>query len=531
MNLEDVSLLRRSMSVTWLTFFGRFGGVTPVQIQAIPKILAGKNVVNASPTASGKTEAVTAPVIEFLFAKKNDIQTLSIIYVVPTRALANDTFARLSDAIQGCNLSTGIKHGDKPHLSTPLPHFLITTPESLDSLISRRSNSFENLDTLIVDEIHLLDNTYRGDQLRVLIQRLKELNHGDFATHLLSATLKDPQKVAERYSHNFEIIGGSTQRDIRYQFKQSHEEILRLAQTNKWRKLLYFCNKRETVEEIAAQLRPVWHPYPVMVHHGSLDRRIREETETLMKTAKVAICVATSTLEVGIDVGNIDAVVLCEVPWSISSLQQRIGRGNRRKDYIEVIGLTQTKSESEILEAMLQSAIQGELSEIPYEADLSVVVQQIFSYLFQNPLGADFSRIIKLIEPLCTNQDARLILQHLAQQGLIEHYNSKWFASTEIMNMGEKGKIHSNIPDTYAYQVIDTNSGKKVGNISGDFDAVFVFARKAWKVTKRSGNTVYVIQFHGSASSAVFRRTENQGAFHDLLPPVLQNGASPPTWR
>ncbi len=447
---------------------------------------------------------------------------LSVIYVVPTRALATDTFGRLSDSIKGTNLVADIKHGDRPNLPSQLPHFLITTPESLDSLICRRSGEFSNLQTLILDEIHLLDNTYRGDQLRLLIQRLRELSHTNFAIHLLSATLKNPAKVALRYVDNFEIIDGGSQRAIHYQFKHSHEEILHLAQANKWRKLLYFCNKRETVEEVAAQLRPLWDPYPVRVHHGSLDRRIREEAEALMKTARIAVCVSTSTLEVGIDVGNIDAVVLCEVPWSISSLQQRIGRGNRRKDFIEVVGLTRQKSEAEVLEVMLEAAIQGEISEIEYKADLSVVVQQVFSYLYQNKRGATTTTIVELTKPLCDEQKTKVILTHLTQHGYVEYQNLKWFASTEIMNMGEKGKLHSNIPDTYSYQVVDTNSGKKVGNISGTFDVIFVLGRKTWQVTRISGNTIYASQFQGKANSAMFRRSENQGAFHGLLPPEIK---------
>lgn len=496
--------------------------MTEIQTRVIPKILNGINVVIASPTASGKTEAVTAPAIEQLFDASEAISPFSVVYIVPTRALANDTYARLADAVQASNLICGIKHGDKPNLQSKPPHFLITTPESLDSLICRRPNDFRNLKTLIIDEIHLLDNTYRGDQIRILIRRLRKLNLDDFRVHLLSATLKHPENVARRYVDDFEIVDGGAQRAIHYAFKQSHEDILRLAQANKWKKLLYFCNKRETVEDVAAQLRPIWEPYPVKVHHGSLDRRIREETEHVMKTARVAVCVSTSTLEVGIDVGNIDAVVLADAPWSLASLQQRIGRGNRRQDFIQVVGLTESILEEEVLRAMIEAAIRGEISEIDYKADLSVVVQQVFSYLFQNPKGASTESIMNIVNPLCSDTDALAILKHLAVQGFVGHQNQKWFADTEVMNMGDKGKLHSNIPDTFSYQVIDTNSGKKIGSISSGFDTIFVLARQAWKVTHVSGNTIFAVQFQGRANPAMFRKAENRGAFFDLLPPFLQ---------
>jgi ATP-dependent helicase Lhr and Lhr-like helicase len=527
MNSDSKRQLRQNLPVTWLPFFGRFGGMTEIQLKVIPKILNDMNVVIASPTASGKTEAVAEPSVEQLFSGSQTISPFSIVYVVPTRALANDTYARLADAIQASNLICGIKHGDKPNLQSRPPHFLITTPESLDSLICRRPNDFGNLKTLIIDEIHLLDNTYRGDQIRLLIRRLRELRQDDFRIHLLSATLKHPENVARRYMDKFEIIDGGAQRTIRYDFKQSHEDILRLAQANRWKKLLYFCNKREMVEDVAAQLRSIWEPYPVRVHHGSLDRRIREETEYVMKTARVAVCVSTSTLEVGIDIGNIDAVVIADVPWSLASLQQRIGRGNRRQDFIQVIGLTENVLEEEVLRTMLEAAIEGEISEISYKADLSVAVQQVFSYLFQNPRGATTESLMNIISPLCSDSDTLAILKHLAVQGFLGYENYKWFADTEVMNMGDKGKLHSNIPDTFSYQVVDTSSGKKVGSISSGFDAIFVLAKQAWRVTRISGNTVFTAQFHGQASSAMFQKSENRGAFFDLLPPFLQEDHEP----
>jgi ATP-dependent Lhr-like helicase len=115
----------------------------------------------------------------------------------------------------------------------------------------------------------------------------------------------------------------------------------------------------------------------------------------------------------------------------------------------------------------------------------------------------------------------------LAVQGFLGYKNYKWFADTEVMNMGDKGKLHSNIPDTFSYQVVDTNSGKKVGSISSGFDTIFVLAKQAWRVTRVSGNTIFAAQFHGQASPAMFQKSENRGAFFDLLPPFLQENNEP----
>lgn len=154
-------------------FFSRFGGkLTPIQIQTIPKILEGLNVVISSPTASGKTEAVMAPLAErFLVEHWHD---LAVLYIVPTRALANDSLARIEGPLGDMGITCVLKHGDKPNLpSSALPNCLITTPESLDSLIARRSDIFTSLRAVVLDEIHLLDNTARGDQLRFLLRRLQ----------------------------------------------------------------------------------------------------------------------------------------------------------------------------------------------------------------------------------------------------------------------------------------------------------------------------------------------------------------------
>ena len=201
MDISHVVSIRRHLKYAWVPFFSRFGKLTPVQIETIPKILDGINVVVMSPTASGKTEAVVAPVAELFISRQ--WKELAILYVVPTRALANDTLARIEGPLRDMGIATVLKHGDKPYLSGYLPNCLITTPESLDSLICRRPKIFATLRAVILDEIHLLNNTYRGDQLRLLLHRLKKLAFdASFAVHLLSATLSEPYQVAQRYSEN-----------------------------------------------------------------------------------------------------------------------------------------------------------------------------------------------------------------------------------------------------------------------------------------------------------------------------------------
>jgi ATP-dependent Lhr-like helicase len=519
--INEITAIRRRLKHAWVPFFARFGKLTPVQEKTIPIVLDGANVVVASPTASGKTEAVVAPVAERFVSERWD--GLAILYIVPTRALANDILSRIEGPLRDMGITAQLKHGDKPHL-TSLPNCLITTPESLDSLVCRRPQVFSSLRAVVLDEIHLLDNTYRGDQMRLLLYRLQNLaSNRTFSIYLLSATLSQPHQIAERYVSEFVVVMVAGQREIDYHIVGSHDEVYHLARQKGWKKVLYFCNLRESVEATAAVLGQLWHPYPVVAHHGSLNRRVREEAETVMKEAKIAICVATSTLEIGIDIGDIDLVVLAEPPWSISALLQRIGRGNRREGVIHVAAIATSDEEKALLDAMFQTAASGELPTQPYEPDLSVAVQQTFSYLYQHPEGVEEVELLQLLSPLCSGDDAKLILAHLRQLGWLEWRTGRWFASTRLMDMGEKGRIHSNIPDSQTYKVVDADSGKEIGKIAGVFDDVFVLAQRTWKVVTVSGDIISVRRFKGKASSPMFKRHRNFGAFFGLLPPKLRH--------
>ncbi|MEP9410649.1 MAG: DEAD/DEAH box helicase [Candidatus Brocadia sp.] len=520
-NVDHIIKICQRLKYAWVPFFSRFGKLTPIQIETIPKILSRINVVVASPTASGKTEAVVAPIAErFVSERWNG---LAILYVVPTRALANDTLVRIEGPLRDMGITTVLKHGDKPYLSDDLPNCLITTPESLDSLICRRPKIFALLRAVILDEIHLLDNTYRGDQLRLLLHRLKKVvADASFAVHLLSATLSEPYQVAQRYSENFELITVKGQREINYRLLESHKDIFHLVRTQKWKKLLYFCNKRESVETVAAELAKLWHPYPVVAHHGSLNRQVREEAEKIMKETGVAVCVATSTLEIGIDIGDIDLVVLAEPPWCISALLQRIGRGNRRAGIIQVVGIVSCDEEKSFMETMFNTAKTGALPPESYEPDLSVAVQQIFSLLYQYRNGMRETELIELLLSLCSPNEVKLILGHLRDKSWIEYRMGYWCASTRLMDMGKKGSIHSNIPDSKTYKVIDTDSGSEIGTIAGLFDETFVLARRTWKVVSVIGDIINVQRFKGEANAALFKRHKKVGAFYYLLPAELK---------
>ncbi|AGB05083.1 Lhr-like helicase [Aciduliprofundum sp. MAR08-339] len=514
--------LKLKLKRTWTTFFGRFGKLLPIQEKAIPLILKRKNAIIVSSTASGKTEAVVAPLIERLL--NENWKGLSILYVCPTRALVNDMYYRLKEQLEELNVSLSLKTGDKPQFNPDkLPDFLITTPESLDSLICRYPSSFKNLKAVILDEIHLIDNTYRGDQLRLLLRRLEYIAETDFNMYALSATIADPESVGSRYLKDFEVIIASAKREIKYTLVKSLREVFDYAREEKLKKLLIFCNKRANVENVAKECKRLWGNDIVVVHHGSLSKQIRKEAESFMKETQYGVCVATMTLEVGIDIGDIDAIVLAEIPWSISSLLQRIGRGNRRTQKCRVFAIFSSEEERAMFERMFKVAIEGLVEPVEYSPDLSVVVQQIFSSLYANPSGLESDYFIELFNGFCSEGDLKDILSHLETKGWIEKRYDKWYATTKLMDWGERGKIHSNIPSTKTLKVVDVSSKQIVGEVQYPIDDIFVLAGKVWKVVHVSGDKIYVKSEKSKALPAKFKSHNAKGYFYYFLPKNIRD--------
>lgn len=509
--------VRKQLKHTWLPFFSRFGRLTDIQRLTTPVILDGGNVIVSAPTASGKTESVVAPTVELIYPADRD--RLLLLYIVPTRALANDTYARISEPLAYLEIRTDLKHGDNPSLPKLVPNCLITTPESLDSLLCRQPDIFSSLHTIIFDEIHLLDNTYRGDQLRVLLKRIeKVVRTSKFHTHILSATLSKPEEVAARYGSDFLPISVPGQREIENNFFKTYQDLHTYIRMHKLKKILVFANSRKKVESLANTLARVFRPYPVVAHHGSLSRELRTDAEEVMKDTDAAVCVSTSTLEIGIDIGNIDLVVLADPPISISSLHQRLGRGNRRKQAIQAACLVETQEEEEILSSMFQIARSGIIVDDPYVPDLSVIVQQIFSCLFASSSGWPEEEMVKIMETLGNKDQVCDILAHLEKSELVEQKNGRWYASTKIMDLGISGKIHSNIPDALERMVIDISSGMNVGKIYGIPDSVFLLSGRSWQIVSINQSKVSVKRFQGKASTATFCPRVQHGAFYSFLP-------------
>ncbi|MCI0351311.1 MAG: DEAD/DEAH box helicase, partial [Acidobacteriales bacterium] len=322
--------LKGRLPHTWDALLARFGRLTEIQTLAIAPLLSGNNCVLVSATATGKTEAALSPLIELhkLEHYKEDRKSakkLSILYLLPTRALARDLARRLEQPLDKLAVRMRVKTGDEPALNAHrTPELLLTTPESFDSLLTQMPRIFKDVRALVIDEIHIFDNTVRGDQLRILLNRLRRLKHyalsrGDVASEAiqycaLSATINDPDNVAARYFINPQVIRFAGQRAIDAELIEMTgvEDMIRLFAGLKQRgrkKVLAFCTSRAECEEWAYRLRS-GSPFGgnVYVHHASLAASVRRAVEKHFAQAEAALCFATSTLELGIDIGDVDLV-------------------------------------------------------------------------------------------------------------------------------------------------------------------------------------------------------------------------------
>ncbi len=396
--MDDRQLVR-SLGGVGPIFFRGFDELRPSQRAAIPAVLKGLNVLLACPTASGKTEAVFAPLIASVLSR-GSLRVdggVRILAIGPTRALVNDLHARLSPLLEELGLSCGRQTSDH-HAGRHLPFLLITTPESFDSLLARRarydgngrleSHALAQVEAVFIDEVHLFSDSARGDQLLWLLARLRRIRRlrpdaEDRPTELhicaASATVSDPQQLADRVlgagSQVLVVPGGrelvvhsvagdggwwpvsraTTASDlVQAVYLLNAADSLPEVADRIWaamsephigkpiRKVLVFVPSRGLCDELSALLdvrlqreRAV----SVFAHHGSLDRSVREDSETRFGRERDAVLVATSTLEVGVDIGDVDAVVLLGPPPTTNGLLQRIGRSGRREGVTRVVAI------------------------------------------------------------------------------------------------------------------------------------------------------------------------------------------------
>ena len=312
-------------------FVGRYDTPSSLQRRALHEFRNGGGLLLVAPTAAGKTEAALMPmVVEALTTGAR------ILYIAPTRALINDLADRLRPGFSALGLTVEARHGDAKASQRRYAEAscVITTPESLEVALEFGEQWLAEMRQIFLDELHAYDRTPRGTQLRVLLTRLSTLGNRDLRVVGASATVPGIERVAEfwgRPGPPLRVVCEEGQRPGRLDLSCGSEPEIRswLASRDAPDKILLFANSRRRCDELFLSLQGA-SDHVVLLHYSNLEAGERAGTEALLRTSDRVICVATSTLELGIDVGDIDVVGLVDAPWSSLSLVQRVGRAGRR---------------------------------------------------------------------------------------------------------------------------------------------------------------------------------------------------------
>ena len=318
-----------------------WNSLRPTQLQAIDPILSGVHCLLLAPTAGGKTEAAIIPVLSRMMT--HAWPGVSVVYVCPIKALLNNLEQRLSHYAGLVGRRVAVWHGDvsqsqKSQAVKDAPDILLTTPESLEGmLVSTRIDRkawFGNLRVVIADELHAFAADDRGWHMRAVLHRLQQYVPQGMQRLGLSATVSNPQELLNWFAPTGikKVVGSasvSTDADVTIDFVGSLINAgTVIARLHRGGKRLVFCDSRSSAEQLTSMLRG--QDVRTFLSHASLSHSERKMAETAFAEEKDCVIVATSTLELGIDVGDLDHVIQIDAPATVSSFLQRMGRTGRR---------------------------------------------------------------------------------------------------------------------------------------------------------------------------------------------------------
>ena len=516
-------------------FLDRVGSFTDIQKLSIKEIEQDNNCLIIAPTGSGKTEAAILPILKKLEDQKKE--GICAIYITPLRALNRDLMKRLEFVCNQVDISIGVRHGDtnkkeREEQAKKPPMLLITTPESMQNILlsPRLRDSIKNLKYVVVDELHELYYNKRGAQLAVVLERFSEIS-AEFVRIGISATVGN-YKEAERFlfgEKKHKVIVSEVEKKISVEIKlplipvNKHDgfrasfdlddpamarietvgEIIKSHQAS-----LIFANTRQAVESIGSRLlflgRLEGFDY-VGVHHSSLDKNERIDIENNFKEGKLKSIIATSSLELGIDIGRIDIVVQYGSPRQASRLLQRVGRSGHReklvsKGIIVVSGVLEAiEAGSTIFSAEEKKIESHEIENCP----LDVLANQISAMALEYK-KINFKKMFDIIKK--SSSFSSMKIETFVE--VLEFMNSiKTISFNEgfvlIGPISRKYFIKniSVIPDTPRFIVKQISTNRIISTLDERFvyssvEEGYSFITKGipWKVIKIEENTIYVEQ-------------------------------------
>lgn len=487
-------------------------GLRTLQEEAVRPVLAGYDALLLAPTAGGKTEAAAFPV---LTAMANEgWRGVSVLYLCPLRALLNNLEPRLAAYASWTGRRAGLWHGDtadsrRRRMLVDQPDILLTTPESLESmLVSTRVTPrefFAGLRVAIVDEVHSFAGDDRGWHLLAVLERLQRLAGRPVQRIGLSATVGNPEELLQwLQGSNLKrrpsiIVAPDLDRqsapppgDVTLDHVGSVDNAAKvITALHRGEKRLVFCESRRTVEALALALRE--RDVQTFVSHSSLSLDERRRAEAAFADSRDCVIVSTSTLELGIDVGDLDRVIQVDSPRTVASFLQRLGRTGRRVDTSRNT-LFLTTSEASLLQAagLLHLWSQGYVEPItPPPSPRHIMAQQLLALCLQegqvgtNTWG-EWLAGLRLLDDTTPQ-----LVEHLVESGHLSEDGCMLFVGPEAeKRFGRKNFLELLSVFTADPEFVVLHGRAELGSVDPmvltrkvDGPRIVVLAGRSWKVT------------------------------------------------
>jgi ATP-dependent helicase Lhr and Lhr-like helicase len=554
-------------------FTESLGAPTPVQLRTWSEVRQGRHVLVTAPTGSGKTLAAFLWAINQLLTGAWPRGETRVLYISPLRALNNDVRRNLIaplEELRDCFAQAGVpfpgvqvqtRSGDTPGnerrrmLKSP-PEILITTPESLNILLASKGSRhlLTGITTVILDEIHAVAGNKRGTHLITALERLVPLS-GEFQRIALSATVRPLETVAEFVGGLQETNGQYRRRPVAIvrgeRTKQlslsisapeqpdpgaGHGEELWPALARRFYDIigehnstLFFANSRRTTEKVTRLINELAGEELAYSHHGSLSREIRLAVEERLKAGELKAIVATNSLELGIDIGRLDSVVLIQTPRSISSAIQRIGRSGHGVGEVSRGLLFPTQGMDFVAAAVLARAIaEGEIEELhPVQAPLDLLAQIILSmglvetwdldelysflktsYPYRNLPRNQFDLVVGMLEGKYADSHVHELKPRATVDRLANTIATRPALSLLIFMEG------GTIPERGYFDLRLRESGAKIGELDEEFvwerrlGDTFSLGAQVWQITEITHSAVQVVPARRTQQIIPFWRAE-----------------------
>lgn len=506
-----------------------FQKLTKIQSISIPVISRMQNCLLVAPTGSGKTEASIIPIFSLLENERAnkpnfiDENAIIVLYITPLRALNNDVLRRIINYAKKRNLDAQIRHGDttrtaREKLVKKPPHILITTPESLGIILTHQKfrSYLKHLRWVIVDEVHELIGNERGTHLTVSLEHLQSISSHNVVRIGLSATIGNLKEAANFISgtgRKCSILVDNTIR--KYDIDVKHLKgsisnvakfVLKYLNDNKiCGSILLFTNTRDEAEYIGTTIRNQ-NDIPIEVHHGSLSRETREETEAKLRKGLTGIVVCTSSLELGLDIGSVELVIHYGSSKQVSKLVQRIGR-SRHVNFKSAKGLVIANSGDDELESLsIINRMKRRSIEIqnPHHNSLDVVSHHLVGFVISTSEPKRLEEVYQIITRAYPFRDLpfsdlKQCVVLLDSFKIIKYDPKNQTYARRIKSYKYYFENISTIPNMVKFEVIDVIRKKRIGTLDqqfigefGERGNVFVLKGTQWRIVSVDDNKLQV---------------------------------------